>query len=69
MLRFNEKPSLVLPWLKRIPAVQIGAILMLSETWCPAPVDDMVAKVKRAPTVRAGLEIARSTGYGRKSVD
>ena len=49
--------------------MQIGAILMLSETWCPAPVDDMVAKVKRAPTVRAGLEIARSTGYGRKSVD
>ena len=68
----EEKPSLVRATtmrrgLSRVPAVQIGGLLMTSEIWCPAPLPEAVAKVSAAPTVRQGLEIARALGYGCKS--
>ena len=68
----EEKPSLVRATstrrgLTKVPAVQIGGLLMTSEIWCPAPADKVAAEVRAAPTVRQGLEIARSRGYGCKS--
>jgi len=72
MLMLEEKPSFVsatstrLGFTKR-PAVQIGGLVMTSEIWCPAPANKVVAEVRAASTVRQGLEIARTLGYGRKS--
>jgi hypothetical protein len=68
----DQKPSLVRATttcrgLMKRPAVQIGGLLMTSEIWCPAPLDEAVARVRSAPTVRHGLAIARALGYGCKS--
>ena len=69
----DVKPSLVRATVQRrglirVSAVQIGGLVMRPSVWCPAPVDQTVALVKRAATVRQGLAIARAHGYGAKAV-
>ena len=68
----EEKPSLVRATttrrgLSKLPAVQIGGLLMTSEIWCPEPAHKVADEVRAAPTVRQGLEVARMFGYGCKS--
>ena len=67
-----KKPSLVGATstgscLRRLPAIQVDRLLMVADIWCPATVDQTVQMIRATSTASQGLEIARSTGYRRKS--